>query len=657
MVEEINQIELNRIGFDSAEQEIEDLPAYYFDNDYYQKASSFSRKHVEFFFIGRTGSGKSAILEMVRQKKEDSLRVVNVTEEDFAVQLLLSSPAVSNIPSQYRELAFKTLWKYVIIVNILKVLYGDRFKWSNLIHGENREAYLLLNKFGELAKEQKTFTDQVFSFLQRIQEISIANIGGIKKQPVDSRNELYELFKILNDFEREGLAEHLSKKYVYILIDDLDKNWTGSKDNVDLVRCLFECIIQLGTKFYGNVKFVVALRTDIFRQLDFRQTEKIRPYVTEINWYDHQLRRIIELRLTSYWKCSLEKALSRFPNTVKNEDTFDFFIRRTMKRPRDIINFVNSCIEEANKRSAHYVSIQSVLATEKKYSRDRMVALIDEWKFVYPDLELWIESFAGRKFTINYSELEKIFEHENRPIKEIIDSLYEVGFIGYYSPEDERVNFSFFSTGKPGFDHTYHVHVAFFSYLDERAEALGRARHSRKNQESQAKQLREDMLDLFGRVLSDFPESVSVSSLKAVILEQAPEFDERKLGYRNFEEFLKDVSELVTLYVAKGITYVKTREIGDDPEQLSLAKEQEPKLCIDPLKLADAFDLVKQVLNAYPNGLTVAHLKHLMLQVDSTFDERSLGYNKFLKFLESAPEIVVLYKTKGAVYAKLIDYR
>lgn len=643
--------ELYEIGFESAEQEAEDLPDYYFDNDYYQKAASFSRKHSEFFFIGRTGSGKSAILEMIRQKKGDSLRVINVTEEDFAVQFLLSSPEVSNIPTQYRQLAFKTLWKYVIIVNILKSLYGNDYRWTNLIHGSNKDAYMLLNRFGELTREQKTFTDQVISFLQRIQEISIASIGGIKKTPGEAKNELYDLFKILHDFERQSLAEHLSKKYLYILIDDLDKNWTGSQDNIDLIQCLFNCIIELGTRFYGNIKFVVALRVDIFRQLNFHQTEKVRPYVTEINWYNNQLREIIELRLTSYWKCSLERALSRFPRTFKGEDTLDFLIQRTMRRPRDLINFVNLCINEANMKSARYVSRASVRAAEKRYSRFRIEALLDEWKYVYPQLEVWIDSFAGRKFTITYSELKKIFEYEDKPIKEIIDSLYEVGFLGYFSPENDKINFSFISRGKPGFDHTYHIHVAFYSYLDERAEELGRTRHSRRIQESQEKQVHEDMLDLFERVLAEFPNSISVSSLKAEILELAPEFDERRLGYVSFEEFLQNAAEVATLYAASGTTYVKPREIGDDPKILALVKEQEnePRTC--------ALNLVRQILNAYPSGLDIGQLKNLMLQADPTFNERSLGHSKFLKFLQSAPEVITLYVYRGAEYAKLTDPR
>jgi hypothetical protein len=118
----------------------------------------------------------------------------------------------------------------------------------------------------------------------------------------------------------------------------------------------------------------------------------------------------------------------------------------------------------------------------KQYSRFRIEALIDEWKYIYPDLERWIDLFAGNNFVIKYSDLRTILNDEDKPVpvKEIIDILYEVGFLGYQSPEDKKVKFSFISKGAPGFDHRYHVHIAFFSYLNERAEELGRTKCSQE---------------------------------------------------------------------------------------------------------------------------------------------------------------------------------
>ncbi len=471
---------LNDIGTGLAEAENEDFDNYYVDNEYYEKASSFSKKHRELFFIGRTGSGKSAILEMIRIKKGDASRVINITEEDFAVEILLSRPEVTDIPMQHRTLAFKTLWKYVIIVNILKTLHGNSDNsWDRLLYGNSNDKKVLkiLDRFGELSIEQKNLTEQIISFIQLIQTICIIE---------DKYQDLYNLFRLLNNFEKYDLQSHVAKKYLYILIDDLDKNWTGSQDNVDLIRCLFECIVEMGRNFNGNIKFVVALRTDIFKQIKFHQTEKIRPYVIELRWYNWQLEEIVKSRLRHCWKISLEDVVSRFPDRVQNQSLKErnedgkidldlrYFIHRSMRRPRDIISFINLCIHEANLRGVKYISERDIISAEKVYSKQRMEALIDEWQYIYPDLNKWFDLFAGKKNTMNYIEFKNIFsKEEEEDTKKIIDILYEVGFLGYWSEEYEEYKFSFISRSSPGFNCTYRVHEEFYSYLNERAEDLG----------------------------------------------------------------------------------------------------------------------------------------------------------------------------------------
>jgi len=479
---------LELIGSEVAEMESEELSDIYVENIYYDKASSFSKSNRELFFIGRTGSGKSAILEMIRHKKGDEARVIDISEEDFAVQLLLSSEEVTNISPQFRQLAFKTLWKYIIITNILKKIYGgDTHKWSSLIYGEGKEARELLKIFGELSINQQTLTDQIFSFLQKIQQISIMGVGVTKESNNSATNDIYSLFKILRNFEKESLASHVKGKFIYVLIDDLDKNWMGTSDNVDLIKCLFDCIVELGTSFYGDIKFVVALRTDIFKAIGFHQTEKIRPYVIELKWTNWQLKDIVERRLCSYWGVSAYTAWNRFPKHIKNEKVEDYFITRTMRRPRDVISFVNLTIREANTHHQRRITELAIDRAEKEYSRLRMEALYDEWKFVYPELLEWIEKFAGQEYILNYETIREMFECEDKTIKEIIDALYQVGFLGFITTKDENIEnkkhkitsedniikFKFLSKGAPGYNHIFHVNVMFISYLSERAEELG----------------------------------------------------------------------------------------------------------------------------------------------------------------------------------------
>ncbi|EKU98477.1 hypothetical protein Lepto7375DRAFT_7764 [Leptolyngbya sp. PCC 7375] len=66
----------------------------------------------------------------------------------------------------------------------------------------------------------------------------------------------------------------------------------------------------------------------------------------------------------------------------------------------------------------------------------------------------------------------------------------------------------------------------------------------------------------------------------------------------------------------------------------------------------DALDLLERVLNKFPDGANLSVIKNEMLELDSAFDEKSLGFSGFKKFLQSVPEIVTLYQVKQTWHAK-----
>lgn len=66
----------------------------------------------------------------------------------------------------------------------------------------------------------------------------------------------------------------------------------------------------------------------------------------------------------------------------------------------------------------------------------------------------------------------------------------------------------------------------------------------------------------------------------------------------------------------------------------------------------DALDLLERVLGKFPDGVSLSTLKNEMLEIDSAFDEQNLGFSGFMKFLQSAPEIVRLYQVKQIWHAK-----
>jgi uncharacterized protein (TIGR00288 family) len=69
----------------------------------------------------------------------------------------------------------------------------------------------------------------------------------------------------------------------------------------------------------------------------------------------------------------------------------------------------------------------------------------------------------------------------------------------------------------------------------------------------------------------------------------------------------------------------------------------------------DALDLLERVLDKFPDGISLSTLKSEMLELDPAFDEQNLGFSGFMKFLQSAPEMVAVYQFKQAWHAKAVE--
>ncbi|MCB0514400.1 MAG: hypothetical protein KDC60_08225, partial [Bacteroidetes bacterium] len=403
--------ELQSLGPAIAEDEVQQtypLQYLYVNNSYKTKFESFNPENKEVFLIGRTGCGKSALLEMVRQKakKKDNSRVVSIGHQSakiehdltFSLPDLLDLSSVNSVPSQLRPLVFKSLWKYLIMINILRRIYDNDIKKFFRILEQNETVYRFLEKYGGL-NEQLTIVDQVFSFLD---ELDRSLLGGFSnKSDIEKRKYakyIYDLYLELEKIENTEFSQEIKGKFIYMLFDDLDYRWAPDQRNKDLIRYLFETINLMNRKFSGRIRFIVALRTDIFRQLEFHQVEKIKPYVLEMRWDWQFILEIIKKRMSIIWNVRhLDPLQKFFPPEINGVPLSKYLTRRTLRRPRDIINFVNKIVEESSnfKRYGNQIPVFMIENAEKRYSRERMDALCDEWKFVYPNVRKWINRFAG----------------------------------------------------------------------------------------------------------------------------------------------------------------------------------------------------------------------------------------------------------------------
>lgn len=176
----------------------------------------------------------------------------------------------------------------------------------------------------------------------------------------------------------------------YVIIDDLDLNFAFGDIKLWLVRALIETCKKY--KRIENVKIIVALRADLIERVfeqtrdDGFQEEKYRGNILNLYWNKNELKDLVNRRLSLLAKRQYSGSnisfSALFTDQVSGNDSFSYLIDRTLYRPRDIIAFVNECIEQAIGKDK--VSLRSIRVAEQKYSPDRFNALRDEWRALHP---------------------------------------------------------------------------------------------------------------------------------------------------------------------------------------------------------------------------------------------------------------------------------
>ncbi|MGF1520979.1 MAG: P-loop ATPase, Sll1717 family [Leptolyngbyaceae cyanobacterium] len=467
----INDISL---GDFSAEND-RNLSKYFLDDTPEYSAAKNINDH-RYILLGRTGSGKSAILSHIYEKHKEDNRFLCVfirpgkSYLDAVVQTqefhdLKESEGLQNI-------LYKLIWNYVIMVSVLKQVYGHRgpMKRHKFLSGEKLRAYRFLQRVEQLAQEDQTLFDV---FIGLIKEINFS-IKGIDISCGTKENSSYkimrDLIKETEDFHEKGFWDVVSGKKLYLLFDDLDLGWDpGNQDQQLLLRGLFE--IMKSYAYRERVKPLIALRTNILDRLNIPQREKYENNVLPLRWTKPNLKKMLLLRLIEYGKLDAAQGFESFFYSDSNPDFLvDYMITRTLYRPRDLLAFCKYAISDASRAGVDKITLDQVSQAESTYSINRLQALEDEWRYSYPSLKSFVTlmiKITTRDYNVNLlkpKELRNILvemkerivtaapEEENQyaqliwmtsyfvnnddPV-EIVKVLYRLGILGIRSEHQE----------------------------------------------------------------------------------------------------------------------------------------------------------------------------------------------------------------------------
>jgi hypothetical protein len=333
------------------------------------------------FFVGRRGTGKTAITFYLARKSPNNVSLL-LPQLLAPVGRYFETNAMDNVHHQ----PFKTLvcsFKRAILDEVLRYwIRRGRFSFRS-------------NTPSALSRERNYIEDYDFDIsLLAFAEDTLESLG---------RNQDKEWLRNINRWKEIGeamdyLAQTPADKTV-LLIDRVDESWDGSEKSVILLMALMHACVELSSTF-DCVRPLLFLRENVFEKVRLIDKEfaRLETFVTSLEWTREQLIELVERRLNlpliakyalrgDTWKAFFEDGATQ----SSQELVFDY----CQYRPRDVLIYCSFAIETAQSRLREKVLVEDLLHARRRFSDSRLKDLCDEYSDNFPQLQLVLGRFFG----------------------------------------------------------------------------------------------------------------------------------------------------------------------------------------------------------------------------------------------------------------------
>jgi hypothetical protein len=486
------ELPLHSFGQYVAEYERDELTDYFVETSEFRSILAGTSK----VFVGRKGTGKTATMSqgVLELRKDRRNLVVSVKPSAYELAGLVEFVKALESDSQ-SEYAMLSIWTYLLYTEIAvrTVSYAsERPAGTGTDNALIQLTQELVNLDIDLDADLSTRLEQAVSVLRadarRDGEAPHAYIGRVLG--IHRLAHLKELILLtLKDFNR-----------VAVLIDNLDKTWEKGADYSVMARFILSLLTAIGRveKDFGkpsgglepvNVTLTVFLRTDIYDAISRFAREPDKVGVLSVRWQDSELLvRVLEERYAA--NRSRKRGTQTFDmwdevfdTEVRGLPTRDYFLWRTLPRPRDFIYFANASLTTAINRKHSVISAADITMAEKQYSRFAIEALLVESEAEGFDLEEALYEFAGVDSTMTVDELDALLgDYENA--NDIRDWLIRTSFLGIEVKSGEFIHVEGEKesrrqlkvaqrfAGRAKTDVRFRVHPAFRAFLEVRDDDL-----------------------------------------------------------------------------------------------------------------------------------------------------------------------------------------
>jgi hypothetical protein len=432
------------VGETSAEEDEALLSACFEDTGYLHELTSTSSPKC--IVLGRTGSGKSALLSEIERREKN---VIRIDPENLSLNFISNSDIIQFFEKLDIKLDvfYQLLWRHILAVELIKTkkqIYNEAASknWIGSLLSKFRSdpkkmrAIEYLFQFGDsfwadtearvrevVVNIENKLTDQSGFDVKAWNAKLKSDLAESKTDAISQTTEIiHKAQKVVNDVQIQELNSVIdlladdifgdTREHIYIVIDDLDKDWAHDSIRFKLIRALIETIKKF--RRISNLKIVISLRYDLLETVlkntaaSGFQTEKYENMFLRIRWNKDQLRKMTESRINFVFKqqytsqtVGIYDILTR---KVGDQDAFEYILERTLERPRGVISFLNQCLEEGAGQTT--ISARVIRNAESGYSSKRLTYLADEWREVYGSIEPALRRLSAfRKARFRMDEL------------------------------------------------------------------------------------------------------------------------------------------------------------------------------------------------------------------------------------------------------------
>jgi hypothetical protein len=401
------------------------------------------------YIVGRKGTGKTAILENLMNEDDYTKVFKSLSLKNFPIQILKNLRDKSMVDKSQ----FVPAWTFLIVVELCKLVATDE-KAEPLDDANELRQFVLLNFPEELG-----FVETLKKLEEHQNKIAILPkwAGFESKNSVIIESQIVIHFQKATELLLKKLKGINSELKYFLLFDELDEGYKASDSNnrlliLSLLRAVENLFLDL--KEHLNFRPILALRSDIFDNLEDNDLNKLDDHIVRLNWTTesksvYSLSEMVNARINASirvvdpedaWSCISFNNDSFLPHNVKS--LWNFVVNQTFERPRDVIKYLKCC----NKINASgKLSYQTVKDAEASYSKWFYDEFRDEVQSHLPIWQAATHCFMKLgKGMLRVDEIKKEFESDatvaawfasnNKNHEDLLKILFDFGLIGTISP-------------------------------------------------------------------------------------------------------------------------------------------------------------------------------------------------------------------------------